>query len=97
MTRVPFLLAVLAVPLLAGCGSASYYWQGIRGEMDILERSAPIPAVVETTQDAALKAKLVPLGVECTVRHNADYRGQEHPDEAMQRELVEFFTRQIAG
>ena len=58
MTRVPFLLAVLAVPLLAGCGSASYYWQGIRGEMDILERSAPIPAVVETTQDAALKAKL---------------------------------------
>src|SRR5215831_6352974 len=58
MTRVPFLLAILAVSLLAGCGSASYYWQGIRGEMDILERSAPIPAVVESTQDAALKAKL---------------------------------------
>ena len=44
---------------------------------------------------AVLKAKLVPLGVECTVRHNADYRGQEHPEEAMQRELVEFFSRQI--
>jgi acetyl esterase len=44
---------------------------------------------------AALKAKFTPLGVDCTVRHNADYRGQEHPEEAMQRELVEFFKRRL--
>jgi predicted aminopeptidase len=53
--------AVLAVPLLsllAGCASVDYYWQGIRGELDILERAQPIPAVVETTSDAVLKQKL---------------------------------------
>jgi acetyl esterase/lipase len=44
---------------------------------------------------AALKARLTPLGVECTLRHNVDYRGQEHPEEAMQRELVEFFARRL--
>ena len=44
---------------------------------------------------AALKAKLTPLGVECTLRHNADYRGEEHPEEAMQRDLLEFFRRHI--
>ena len=56
MMRLAF--ALLLAPLLAGCGSASYYWQGIRGEMEILERAEPIPVVVQTTQDTALKAKL---------------------------------------
>jgi predicted aminopeptidase len=55
MTRAALALLVL---LLAGCGNVSYYFQGIRGEMDILERAEPIPAVVETTQDPALKARL---------------------------------------
>ncbi|TMH34789.1 MAG: aminopeptidase, partial [Betaproteobacteria bacterium] len=56
MMRLAF--ALLLAPLLAGCGSAGYYWQGIRGEMEILERAEPIPVVVQTTQDTALKAKL---------------------------------------
>ena len=51
------LLAAFTV-LLSGCGGASYYWQGIRGEMEILDRAEPIPEVVETTRDAALKRKL---------------------------------------
>jgi predicted aminopeptidase len=50
--------ALLLLPLLSGCASVSYYWQGIRGEFDILERAQPIPAVIETTSDAALKRKL---------------------------------------
>lgn len=41
---------------------------------------------------AALKARLDPLGVPCIVRQNADYRGLEHPEEAMYRDLVEFFA-----
>jgi hypothetical protein len=44
---------------------------------------------------AALKAKLAPLDIECTVRQSADYLGQENPEEAMQRELVAFFTRHL--
>jgi predicted aminopeptidase len=50
-------LALLAL-LLAGCGSIDYYWQGIRGEVELLERAQPIPAVLETTSDAALRRKL---------------------------------------
>ncbi|MEP6943784.1 MAG: aminopeptidase, partial [Betaproteobacteria bacterium] len=52
------LLALLPAVLLAGCGSVSYYWQGIRGELDILQRAEPIPVVVESTSDATLKRKL---------------------------------------
>jgi predicted aminopeptidase len=36
----------------------AYYWQSMRGELDILERAKAIPTVIETTPDAALKAKL---------------------------------------
>jgi len=50
-------LALLVLPLV-GCGSANYYWQGIRGEMDILGRAEPIAVVVDKTQDAALRANL---------------------------------------
>jgi acetyl esterase/lipase len=41
---------------------------------------------------AALKALLDPLGVECIVRHSEEYRGREHPDQAMYADLVEFFV-----
>src|ERR1700680_1973026 len=36
-------LVVLAtfVLLLAGCSSGAYYWQGIRGQIDLLERAQP--------------------------------------------------------
>jgi predicted aminopeptidase len=50
--------AVLVLPLLSSCASVAYYWQGIRGELDILDRAQPIPAVIETTSDATLKRKL---------------------------------------
>jgi acetyl esterase/lipase len=45
---------------------------------------------------AALKAMLDPLGVECILRHNDDYRGQEHPQQAMYGDLVDFFARHLA-
>ncbi len=51
-------LAALMLPLFSGCTSVEYYWQGIRGELDILERAQPIPAVIESSSDAALKRKL---------------------------------------
>jgi len=44
---------------------------------------------------AALKAMLDPLGVECILRHNDDYRGQEHPEEAMYHDLVGFFAEHL--
>jgi predicted aminopeptidase len=47
-----------ALTLLSGCSSVEYYWQGIRGELDLLERAQPIPAVIESSSDAALKHKL---------------------------------------
>jgi len=56
MTRL--VLAWCAASMLTSCSGIEYYWQGIRGEMNILDRAEPIPAVVETTQDPTLKAKL---------------------------------------
>src|SRR5450755_3667915 len=50
--------ALLLLPLLAGCTAAGYYWQGIRGQLDLLERARPIPAVLAATEDPGLKRKL---------------------------------------
>lgn len=44
---------------------------------------------------AALKAMLDPLGIECILRHNDDYRGQEHPELAMYGDLVDFFAKYL--
>jgi len=52
------LVALLLLPLLGGCTAAAYYWQGIRGQLDLLERARPIPAVLASTEDPALKRKL---------------------------------------
>src|SRR6202165_5343210 len=51
-------VTLLLLPLLGGCTAAAYYWQGIRGQLDLLERARPIPAVLATTEDPALKRKL---------------------------------------
>ena len=51
-------LALLLLPLLSGCETISYYWQGVRGQFDLLERARPIPTVLATTEDPALKRKL---------------------------------------
>ena len=52
------LVALAVLPLLGGCATVSYYWQGMQGEFDLLDRAQPIPAVIETTSDATLKRKL---------------------------------------
>jgi len=44
--------------LLAGCTTAEYYWQGIRGQIDLLGRAQPIASVVGETGDPLLKRKL---------------------------------------
>jgi acetyl esterase/lipase len=46
---------------------------------------------------AALKARLDPLGIECTVRHHSDYLGRENPEQAMYADLVEFFARHLSA
>ncbi len=43
----------------------------------------------------ALKAKLDPLGIECTLRHWASYPTQDDPVEQMCREMTSFFVRQF--
>ena len=66
------------------------------------EPNAPLPADARPGQGihhprfgAALKAMLDPLGVECILRHNDDYRGQEHPEQAMYADLVDFFSSHL--
>lgn len=56
MTRRLVTLGVLA--LLAGCTTAEYYWQGIRGQFDLLGRAQPIANVLGTASDPVLKGKL---------------------------------------
>src|SRR4051794_32798395 len=66
------------------------------------EPDAPLPPDARPGQGihhprfgAALKAKLDPLGVPCILRHDADYRKLEHPEEAMYRDLVGFFAERL--
>ena len=44
--------------LLGSCATIEYYWQGVAGEVDLLNRAQPISQVVESTPDPALKQKL---------------------------------------
>jgi acetyl esterase len=62
------------------------------------EPNAPLPADAEPGVGIhhprfgeALKAKLDPLRIECTLRHSADFPKQEDPNEVMFREMMEFF------
>jgi predicted aminopeptidase len=48
-----------ALALVAGCSDIEYYWQGIAGQTDLLARAKPIPEVIATTSDAALKGRLL--------------------------------------
>ena len=43
----------------SGCSDIEYYWQGIAGQTDLLARAKPIPEVIATTSDAALKGRLI--------------------------------------
>jgi predicted aminopeptidase len=55
---IAFVAATAIALSLGSCTTVQYYWQGIAGELDLLDRAQPIPAVVETTPDATLKQKL---------------------------------------
>ena len=52
------LIAMTVLAQLAGCTTAEYYWQGIRGQFDLLGRAEPIASVVDGASDPALKHKL---------------------------------------
>src|SRR5262245_443267 len=57
--RARALVALAATAALAsGCSDIEYYWQGIAGQTDLLARAKPIPEVIATTTDAALKGRL---------------------------------------
>jgi predicted aminopeptidase len=51
-------LAGATALLLGSCANLEYYWQGIAGEIELLDHAKPISSVVETTPDPALKQKL---------------------------------------
>ncbi len=66
------------------------------------EPDAPLPAdarpgagIHHPRFGAALKAVLDPLEVECVLRHHEDYRGREHPEQAMYEDLVGFFASHL--
>jgi len=56
--RVLSIAAVAVTLALSGCGAVEFYWQGLTGQVDILARAKPIPQVIETTTDPALKNRL---------------------------------------
>jgi predicted aminopeptidase len=51
-------LILLFPAVMSGCTTAAYYWQGVRGQFDLLERARPIPAVIAGSEDPALRRKL---------------------------------------
>jgi predicted aminopeptidase len=53
-----YVFYVVFAALLVACSSSAYYLQGIRGQMDLLERAQPIQEILGSTEDAALKKKL---------------------------------------
>ncbi len=66
------------------------------------EPNAPLPPTAKAGEGihhprfgAALKAVLDPLHIECIVRHNDDYRGREHPEQAMHKDLVDFIAMHL--
>ena len=55
-------LTLTCVALLAGCSAmdtADYYWQGASGQLEILSRAKPIGEVINESQDAALRQRLM--------------------------------------
>jgi predicted aminopeptidase len=59
LARRAVLGVLAACCLLSGCSEIEFYWQGIAGQTDLLARAKPIPEVIATTPDPALKARLV--------------------------------------
>jgi predicted aminopeptidase len=55
---VPACVAATVALVIGGCSTAAYYWQGISGQLDLMERAQPIPEVLQTTSDPTVKRKL---------------------------------------
>ncbi|MFO1397114.1 MAG: aminopeptidase [Burkholderiales bacterium] len=73
--------AFCATVLLAGCSAfeaADYYWQGAAGQLEILSRAKPIADVIDSSDDAALRARLTRVQ---DIRHYAS-RELALPDNA---------------
>ncbi|MEO8740256.1 MAG: aminopeptidase [Casimicrobiaceae bacterium] len=51
-------VALAMLPLVSGCTSMEYYWQGIRGEVELLQHAESIPTLIATTSDPVLRRKL---------------------------------------
>ena len=58
MKPIALVALASAALLLAACSTAEFYLQGISGEIDLLSRARPISAVLESTRDPVLRAKL---------------------------------------
>jgi predicted aminopeptidase len=56
--RFASIAALATAAALSGCGAVEFYWQGLTGQVDILARAKPIPEVIESTTDPALKDRL---------------------------------------
>ena len=52
------LACVGSVLALAGCGTVEFYWQGLTGQLDLLQRAQPVATVADATSDPVLKARL---------------------------------------
>lgn len=64
-------------------------------DVELPPDAAPGKGIHHPRFGAALKAMLDPLGVECILHHDDDYRGQEHPRQAMFSDLVDFFVTHL--
>ena len=53
-----FAPTLAAAMFLSGCQAVEYYWQGAAGQVELLANARPIPEVVATTGDAALRDRL---------------------------------------
>ncbi len=51
-------VVVAAALALSGCSAVEFYWQGLTGQIDILQRAKPIAEVMESTADPALRERL---------------------------------------
>jgi predicted aminopeptidase len=52
------LIGVASLSTLAGCGTVEFYWQGLTGHLDLLNRAQPVTAVADATNDPLLKSRL---------------------------------------
>jgi predicted aminopeptidase len=56
--RLRSLFGILLAALVAGCTPTEYYWQGMVGQIDLLQRAQPIDRVLAQSDDEVLRRKL---------------------------------------